>query len=182
MVYSAAQLVRARGMNGVGVRDVIEHAEAPRGSFQHYFPDGKDQLITEALQWSGDFAAQHVRAYLKVARTPTPGGLFTHMVDQWKRDLIRYDYERGCPVVATAADVAGSDARVAECVGAAAAAWNSAIVDTLDAIGVSRRRARSLALLMLSALEGAILLARIQRDLRPLTIVATELRPVLDAA
>jgi hypothetical protein len=35
---------------------------------------------------------------------------------------------------------------------------------------------------MLSALEGAIALARIQQDLRPLTVVAAELRPILDAA
>jgi AcrR family transcriptional regulator len=168
-------------MSGVGVRDVIEHAGAPRGSFQHYFPDGKDQLIGEALQWSGAFAADRVRTYLAMARTPTPGGLFAHMVDQWKRDLVRYGYERGCPVVATAADVAGSDSSVMADVAAAAEQWQAAIVDTLVELDVPRRRARTLALLMLSALEGAIVLARIQQDLRPLTVVAAELRPILDA-
>jgi AcrR family transcriptional regulator len=181
LVYSAAQLVRARGVSGVGVRDVIEHAGAPRGSFQHYFPAGKDQLVGEALQWSGDYAANHVRSYLGRARRPTPGGLLAHLVEQWKGDLLRYDFERGCPVAASAADVAGSDSPVAECVTAAAETWTAAIVDALVAIGVARRRARSLATLMLSALEGAILLSRIQRDVRPLSIVATELRPILDA-
>jgi hypothetical protein len=118
---------------------------------------------------------------LTTARTPTAGGLFAHMTEQWKRDLTRYDFERGCPVVATAADVAGTDSPLVESVAAAATQWESAIVDALAAMGVPRRRGRTLALLMLSALEGAILLARIHRDVRPLTIAAAELRPVLDA-
>lgn len=35
---------------------------------------------------------------------------------------------------------------------------------------------------MISALEGAILIARAERDVRALTTVATELAPLLDAA
>jgi hypothetical protein len=64
----------------------------------------------------------------------------------------------------------------------AAQRWEDAIVETLTSMGVRRRRSRTLALLMLSALEGAIVLARIQRDLRPLNVVVSELRPILDAA
>ena len=63
MVYSAVQLVRARGATGTGVRDVVEHAKAPRGSFQHYFPGGKDQLVSEAVLWAADFAAEQTRVF-----------------------------------------------------------------------------------------------------------------------
>src|SRR3954447_24640256 len=87
MVYSAAQLMRTRGVAATGVRDVVAHADAPRGSFQHYFPGGKEQLVAEALAWSGDFAARSVAAYREQAETPSPSGLFAHMVRQWRRDL-----------------------------------------------------------------------------------------------
>ena len=53
MVLSAAQLVRIQGVGATGMRDVVAHAEAPRGSLQHYFPGGKDQLIAEAVAWAG---------------------------------------------------------------------------------------------------------------------------------
>ena len=43
-------------------------------------------------------------------------------------------------------------------------------------------RAPSLALLMITNLEGALILARPQRELTPLDVVVTELGPVLDAA
>lgn len=49
-------------------------------------------------------------------------------------------------------------------------------------MGVPEERAAALATLMVSALEGAILMARAERDIRPLTTVARELGPLLDAA
>jgi hypothetical protein len=49
-------------------------------------------------------------------------------------------------------------------------------------MGIPIRRARRLATLMLSSLEGAIMLSRVHRDVRPLTTVAAELGPLLDQA
>jgi hypothetical protein len=49
-------------------------------------------------------------------------------------------------------------------------------------MGVPEERAAALATLMVSTLEGAILMARAERDIRPLTTVARELGPLLDAA
>ena len=96
MVYSAAQLVRERGVTATGVRDVVDRASAPRGSFQHYFPGGKDQLVSEALLWAGDFAAQWVACYGDGARRPTPSGLFT----TWSRRGSRSSAPAGSSVAA----------------------------------------------------------------------------------
>ena len=49
IVRSAADLVRERGVH-VGLREIVAHADGPRGSLQRYFPGGKAQLITEALE------------------------------------------------------------------------------------------------------------------------------------
>lgn len=179
MVYSAAQLVRARGVSATGVRDVIAEAGAPRGSFQHYFPGGKDQLIGEALTWSGDFAARQVAAYRNATDHPTPSGLFAHIVTQWRDELTARRYARGCPVMATAADLAGGDSALNRPLRDAANHWEQAIVDALARMDVPARRAQRLATLMLSALEGAIMLARIRRDPAPLDAVLTELTPLL---
>ncbi len=182
MVYSAAQLVRARGVSATGVRDVVEHAGAPRGSFQHYFPGGKDQLVGEALLFSGDFAARWVAGYPRTTTRPTPGGLFAHMVKQWRDEFTARGYERGCPVMATTADLAGSDSVVNEQLREALDRWERAVVDELARMDVPRRRARRLAALMIGALEGAIMAARVRRDVGPLSSAAAELSPLLNAA
>lgn len=178
MVYSAAQLVRSQGVTATGVRQVIDQANAPRGSFQHYFPGGKDQLIGEALVWAGDFAARWVTSYRGSVRRPTPAGLFAHIVGWWKEELVARDFERGCPVMATSVDAASTAPTVQVALRSALERWDEAIVGELVAMGVQRRRARRLATLMLSSLEGAIMLTRVRRDLGPLDTIVTELRPL----
>jgi len=49
-------------------------------------------------------------------------------------------------------------------------------------MGTPVGRADSLATLMVSALEGAILIARAEHDVNALTTVARELGPLLDSA
>lgn len=181
MVYSAAQLVRAHGVAATGVRDVVAGADASRGSFQHYFPGGKDQLIGEAVVWSGDFAARWVRAYRETTGDPAPSGLFAHMVRQWTDELAARRYERGCPLMATAAELAGGDSPVGDRLREAADHWQHAVEDELVRMDVTPGRARRLATLMISALEGAIMLSRVRRDTTQLETIAAELAPLLDS-
>lgn len=180
MVYSAVQLVRARGATGTGVRDVVEHAEAPRGSFQHYFPGGKDQLVGEAVLWAADFAADWVRAYRDTARKPTPAGLFAHMARQWKQEFARRGFDRGCPLMAAAADLVGVDSVVSPHLRDGIERWEAAVAGELAAMDVPARRAKRLATLMISTLEGAIMSARLRGDVGPITTVVAELSPLLD--
>ena len=182
MVYSAVQLVREQGVTGTGVRSVIERADAPRGSFQHYFPGGKDQLVSEAISWAGDFAASWVKRYLQTSRKPTPAGLFAHMAGQWKAEYTTRGCARGCPLVAAAADVAAGESAVNAPLRSAFDGWESAVAEALSEMGVPVARARRLAVVMLSTLEGAIALARVEGNVRPLTTVVAELGPLLDAA
>ncbi|MFB9835974.1 TetR/AcrR family transcriptional regulator [Actinoallomurus acaciae] len=181
MVYSAVQLMRSRGVSATGVRDVVAHAKAPRGSFQHYFPGGKDQLVGEALAWSADFAARRVASYGRHAESPSPSGLFAYMARQWREELTARRYERGCPMMATATELAGGDSPVNEPLRAATGRWEQAVVDELVRMGVPAERARGLATVMISALEGAIMMARVCRDVGRLDTVVSELAPMLDS-
>ena len=49
MVRSAATLMRERGIHGVGLREIVTHSGGPRGSLGRFFPGGKTQLMTEAI-------------------------------------------------------------------------------------------------------------------------------------
>jgi AcrR family transcriptional regulator len=182
IVYSAAQLVRAKGVSGTGLREIVERADAPWGSLQHYFPGGKEQIVAEALAWAGAFAAERVERYYAEMRTPTPGGLFARMARQWEDEFARRGFVAGCPLVAAAADVAADSASLRGEIAAAFAAWRTPLATALRRMGVARSRASSLAVVMLSALEGAIVLARAEQDAAPLRTVVRELRPLLDSA
>ncbi|MFC7891510.1 TetR/AcrR family transcriptional regulator [Streptomyces sp. NPDC057381] len=182
MVFSAAQLIRRDGVGATGMRDVAAHAGAPRGSLQHYFPGGKEQLVGEALRWAGRYAAGRVDRFLAAMERPTPSGLFAAMVGQWTDEYETAGFAAGCPVAAATVDCAGSSAATREAAADAFAAWTRPVADALTGMGVPAARSGPLATLMISALEGAVVIARAERDVRALTTVARELGPLLDAA
>jgi hypothetical protein len=86
------------------------------------------------------------------------------------------------PPVAGPAEAAGPDPTSRAVIESAFMTWRTTPVDALSAIGVPAARRRPLANLMISTLEGAIVLARTREDVTPLRDVARELPPLLDAA
>ncbi|MBX9638579.1 MAG: TetR/AcrR family transcriptional regulator, partial [Mycobacteriaceae bacterium] len=54
MLISAAHVMRERGAAGVTIDSVLARSGAPRGSVYHHFPEGRNQILTEALRYSGD--------------------------------------------------------------------------------------------------------------------------------
>ncbi|MFF9089030.1 TetR/AcrR family transcriptional regulator [Streptomyces sp. NPDC014991] len=182
MVFSAAQLIRRDGVAATGMREVAAHAGAPRGSLQHYFPGGKEQLVNEAVEWAGRYAGTRIARFLAALEDRAPSGLFAAMAAQWTDEYGRDGFAAGCPVAAATVDCASSDGSTRQAVAAAFATWSDPLAAALTDMGVPAARAGSLATLMISALEGAILMARAERDVRPLTTVVRELGPLLDAA
>ncbi|MFG2683822.1 TetR/AcrR family transcriptional regulator [Streptomyces sp. NPDC048392] len=182
MVFSAAQLIRRDGVDATGMRDVAAHAGAPRGSLQHYFPGGKEQLVGEALLWAGRYAAKRVARFLEGMERPTPSGLFGAMVGQWTDEYGAAGFAAGCPVAAATVDCARSSEATREAAADAFATWTRPVAGALVGMGVPEARSGPLATLMISSLEGAVLIARAEHDVRALTTVARELGPLLDAA
>jgi AcrR family transcriptional regulator len=182
MVFSAAQLIRRDGVAATGMREVAAHAEAPRGSLQHYFPGGKEQLVNEAVGWAGRYAGRRVARFLAALDEPTPSGLFAEMVRQWTDEYETAGFAGGCPVAAATVDCAESTVSTRKAASAAFTTWTESVARALADMGVPEERTGAVATLMIGALEGAILIARAERNVRALTTVSRELGPLLDAA
>jgi len=180
MVVSAALLIRERGAHATAISDVLEHSGAPRGSAYHYFPGGRTQLLCEAV----DYAGEHVAAIITEASGSLE--LLDTLIDKYRRQLLDTDFRAGCPVVAVSVE-AGEESdreRMGPVVERAAAVfdrWSDLIAERFIADGMPPDRAGELAVLATSALEGAIVLARVRRDLTPLDVVHRQLRNVLQA-
>lgn len=181
MVSSAAHLIRRDGVTATSMRDVVAHADAPRGSLQHYFPRGKEQLVAEAVDWAARSASRRIDRLLATLRDPSPSRLFAAMVRQWADDLVANEFAAGCTLAAVTIDRDESAAAARDAVAAGFTAWRRPIGRALVGMGVPVRKAPALATLMISAVEGAIVLARAQRDVTPLRTVARELGPLLDS-
>jgi AcrR family transcriptional regulator len=178
MIRSALSLICRQGVSGTGMRAVVEHAGAPRGSLQHYFPRGKEQLVGEALVLAGVRAARSARP--RTRSVERPSDVLASMVDAWRGWLTETDFALGCPAVATLADAAVASPGLRRAVEDTYRVWQDAVEGALIETGVPEGRAAALATLLISAVEGAVVLARARRSLCPLDDVLAELGPLME--
>jgi AcrR family transcriptional regulator len=168
MVQSAATLIRERGIHGTGLREVVAHSGGPRGSLGRFFPGGKTQLVTEAIDVAlaelfGDFERQ-----LNEAET-FPEAISV-IVTPWRRLLVDHDFALGCPLAATICDAAANGSlrtHVCEML----TRWQVPVADAYTRFGAPQAEAEAHATVVLAALEGALILARAQRSIEPLDTV-----------
>jgi hypothetical protein len=102
------------------------------------------------------------------------------MVGQWVTEYRTEGFGAGCPIAAATIDCAETTEAIRTHIEAALDTWRRPIAAALADMGVPRRKATALATVMLSALEGAIILARATHSVEPLTTVSRELGPFLD--
>ncbi|MBG0831864.1 TetR/AcrR family transcriptional regulator [Planomonospora sp. ID67723] len=169
MIRSAIRLIRRRGIAAVSFADVLADSGAPRGSIYHHFPGGKSQLVEEATRSAAEQLNTRVARVLGASDAP---GALRAMADLWRRGLEAGDHTVGCPIVAAAL---GTERTARDIAGETFETWCGLIADKLVADGADPRRARSVAVLVVGALEGALVFAQAQRSSAPLDTVVDEL-------
>ena len=168
IVCSAATLVRERGVHGVGLRQVVAHADGPRGSLQRYFPGGKTQLVIEALHLVGAEVLDDTDSGLNEAITLADA--IDAIFAPWRKVLIDSSFTMGCPLAATVID-AGGDDRLRQEARALLEQWRDSVRAALVEFGVPRSTAEDDASVLLAALEGALILSRANQSTQPLDTV-----------
>jgi len=97
------------------------------------------------------------------------------LVDTLAAGLQRSGYELGCPIATVALEAAASSEAVRTTADAAFGSWLDVLQRRLLEAGLNAADAERRALLVLAALEGALILARARRDTGPLAAVRDEL-------
>lgn len=175
MIDSAVALIREQGVAATSFADVLAHSGAPRGSIYHHFPGGKSQLVEEATRSAADYLGRGVARILASGDTVSA---LRALVDLWRRGLESTDYAAGCPIVAAAL---GTERGAREVAGVTFTEWCESITASLVDDGLDAERSRSLSVLVVSALEGALVIAQAQATSAPLDAVVDELEVLLRA-
>jgi TetR/AcrR family transcriptional regulator, lmrAB and yxaGH operons repressor len=171
MLVSAAEVLRERGAAGVTIDAVLSRSGAPRGSVYYHFPDGRNQLLSEALQFAGD----SITSLIDGAAGRGGTSLIGEFVDFWERTLAGSEFAAGCPVVAAAIGSADDDPALTAVAGEIFTRWRTALTGAFVSDGFDEPEACSLAVTAIAALEGAVVLCRSTRSVAPLRDVADQL-------
>lgn len=158
---ASSELFRRQGLVGTGIKQILTVANAPYGSLYHHFPGGKDELAAETIKRAGDDYAALVAE--KLLAGPD---LVANVRDAFisaGQTLVDTDYADACPIETVALEVASTNERLRLATAEVFESWIAGLVALLTHAGVPEPAARPLALVILSALEGAFIFDRTSR-------------------
>ena len=171
LVRSAMRLFRRQGYASTGLQQILEDSGAPKGSLYHYFPDGKEGLGREAVELAGGLMREELARLAERHAAPRT------FLRAWCRRMAGWmeesAFRSGCPLATTLLETAPESASLARAGERALDSWVEVIAGVFERAGEGRRAARQRARLVVAAMEGALLLARVRRSTRPILEVAT---------
>ncbi|ELP62196.1 TetR/AcrR family transcriptional regulator [Streptomyces turgidiscabies] len=180
IVAGAADMISRRGLNATSIRETAKHARAPLGSTYHYFPEGKQQLVTEAVRYTGAWTAGSLRKELEAG--PVAG--LRAFLALWRKIVVDSDFRAGCPVLAVSVEESPTDEPTTALLAAADVftEWENLLAGSLREHGVEARRAAQLATLVVAAVEGTVAMCRAKRSAQPLDDTAEQLQVLILSA
>jgi TetR/AcrR family transcriptional repressor of lmrAB and yxaGH operons len=172
LVEAAIALFRRQGVSATGIDEMCRRAGVTKGVFAHHFPGGKRELLAAAVERNG----RDVTALLTKLAERSDGtvpDVVRQLFATYARLFRKHGWAYGCPIAAAVMEARENDEVH---VGAAFTTWRAALRAFDDRFG------HGVDALVVAAFEGAILLARAERNPDVFTEVGESLAALLESA
>jgi TetR/AcrR family transcriptional repressor of lmrAB and yxaGH operons len=168
LLVATEELLAERGSHGAGLNEVCARSGVAYGSLYHQFPNGKSDLVATCVRRSGVAIGELLEAVLEqMSLAEAVGVMFANGIVTVERSA----FGRGCPVGTPAAT--SDDEALRAAATEVFTRWRKAIAKRARREGRSARAADDLASVLVSLYEGALLVARTERSIRPLRAAAS---------
>jgi TetR/AcrR family transcriptional regulator, lmrAB and yxaGH operons repressor len=176
LIEHAATLFRRQGYAATGLNQILEEAGVKAGSLYHHFPQGKQELAAAVVDVAGTGIEQLLRRFLAGRQS------VADIVDRWI-DLLTAglagDQRDGCPIEPIATESVNASPLVRAASARAFKGWCAAVEERLRSEGWSDSDAETVALAVISLIEGALILSRIAGDPQALNAAKPAARTLL---
>ena len=180
IIAKAAELFNQRGLEGTSMADLMEATGLEKGGIYRHFPS-KEAVAAEAFDYAWKEAFhERVRDIGNVSGS----------VDRLKHLIANFVERRssipgGCPLLNTAVESDDGNPVLRERARQALGKWQNLLISVINE-GIQRREIRSgidpnrLAMLIISCLEGALMISRLERNRDALLAARSHLDRYLD--
>jgi len=163
LIEAAITLMRRSGLSGAGINEIVRESGAPKGSLYHFFPKGKQQIVEEGLEQYSARVVSFIDSNLSSKRKP--GEKVKALFNAFAERIELGEFRHSCPVGTVCLDL---DVELEGLRFVVAASFDQ----YLEAIEAhfhfqERRRTKSFAGLLLTAIEGAYIRGRAERSSKP---------------
>ncbi|KHF37782.1 TetR/AcrR family transcriptional regulator [Halalkalibacter okhensis] len=176
LIQTTARLLQTNGYVGTGLNEIIKQSGAPKGSIYHHFPDGKEQLAVEAINWTKGNVTSFIQKQLNLYEDPIESiqQFILDSAGRFEEDT----YFKGVPIAAIVLETSASSEKLREACKEVFDAWHRIFAEKLISNEYTEEQAHKLALTVNSMLQGALVVSLARKDAESLRTVA-EAIPVL---
>jgi len=180
IIEAARNLFLTQGYNSTGLAQITQHADVKSGSLYYFFPT-KEDLLLAVLDW---YRANIYEGLLKHTydRISDPLERVFGVLDGYRQMLLMTDFEMGCPIGNLVLEVANSHPGARSLMNVNFDQWVDAIDECFKSSGKlpASVDTRDLAVFNLTTMEGAVMLARSYRDIKPFDQAIVQLRDYVE--
>jgi TetR/AcrR family transcriptional repressor of lmrAB and yxaGH operons len=177
ILQTTCDLMEKQGYHGTGLNEIVKESGAPKGSLYHYFPEGKEQIASEAVLQSGKATAERIRNGLSSNSSAAKAihDFILNIADHVESS----GFAAGSPLTSVAMETATKSERINVACRAAYALLETAFKEKLLESGFAKTKAEELGTFITAAVEGGIILSRTHHSGDPLRTVAKHLKVLL---
>jgi AcrR family transcriptional regulator len=180
LIAAAARLFHEQGYTATGVATILREADALSGSMYHHFA-GKEELLIAVLERYRELLRPEVMDRAE-ALTDDPIERVFALLGLYRHGLEMTGANLGCPIGNLALEVSDSHPEARALIDANFRGWTEHVRGWLAAADrlPATTDLTSLAELVLTVMEGAVMQARARKSLEPFDAAVAELRRYFD--
>ncbi|BBY44851.1 TetR/AcrR family transcriptional regulator [Mycolicibacterium celeriflavum] len=178
ILEATAELYRRQGMSATGLKQISSAARAPFGSIYHHFPGGKESITVEVIRCEGIRYGEFVGGQL--AHTDPATGI-PELFENAGRLMESQDYSEACSIETTALEVASTNERLRLEAAEVFEGWLTGLSQWFGQLDINADQSRRLAVMTLTALEGAFVLCRTLRSIEPIVVAGQGVQAAVSA-
>jgi TetR/AcrR family transcriptional regulator, lmrAB and yxaGH operons repressor len=177
ILSAALRLFRKRGYHGAGLNDILELANAPKGSLYHHFPDGKEEIGVAVV-------VEITRSILMLfasSRARTTAAVVLQAGEQMAQTIERTNHEI-CTLFTAFLAERSTSPKLGVAVADAYTEMTEAIQTRLLADGMKPRLAKDRATAVVMLLEGGAMIAQAQQSVAPFRLAVKQAAALCEIA
>jgi TetR/AcrR family transcriptional repressor of lmrAB and yxaGH operons len=174
LVRTAMRLFRQQGYASTGLQQILAESGAPKGSLYHYFPGGKEELGEAAVRLAARLMADMLSEH--AARQKSPAAFVRAYCTTMAKWMEESEFRSGSPIATTMLETVPQSPELTRAGVEALDHWIAIIATVFAADGMSMAAARIKAQTLIATMEGALLVARVRQNSRPIMDIAASYR------
>lgn len=174
ILQTTCTLLEKQGYHGTGLNEIVKESGSPKGSLYHYFPEGKEQIVAEAVITSGNETAERIR--LGLSESSNAPKAISDFILKIAEQVELSKFAAGSPLTAVAMETATKSERINLACREAYTQLQVELKNKLMENGYSNLKAEELAVFSVASIEGGIILSRTYHTANPLRVVAKQLK------